>query len=220
MKYFFNVKFNQIKPTFLGIQYSNKSKLDIISIVIDSEPISVSTEEVISKQEYGEAKSLGRKFEQYKYYAISKEFNFELAWNNEVIRETVLKEIYTNLCNKLYGFDGNAEFLNNKNTHSIFKELLSKYGKTNKQILEDIDEFTNTKVKKHKCQKTTKHSRTTVGNMDFYIYYDEVLFSKLFKNIMPISIIENVNEIVVNKYELNNIYNYPNLNNLDFTILI
>jgi hypothetical protein len=92
------------------------------------------------------------------YYAISKDFNLKEAWNrwqqrtgcgdyNNTnlrlywIRENVLKPIYNELISEEYKSDILAyhEFPFN---YSSMKYLIKKYGKSNKQIAEEIKSFT------------------------------------------------------------------------------
>lgn len=92
------------------------------------------------------------------YYAISKDFNLKEAWNKYDlkessvkdligggvytqkvywIRENVLKSIFYELINK----DINFHNYDNLFTYKYFKELINKYGKTNKQIAKEVEEF-------------------------------------------------------------------------------
>jgi hypothetical protein len=87
------------------------------------------------------------------YYAISKDFNLREAWNRWQlrtgqgdrnylqpreywIRENVLKPIFNDLTYLDRDEDKYSWF-----TYKNFKYLINKYGKTNKQIAEDILEF-------------------------------------------------------------------------------
>lgn len=87
------------------------------------------------------------------YYAISKDFNLKEAWNRRQlrtgqgdrnylqpreywIRENVLKPIFNDLTYLDRDEDKHSWF-----TYKNFKYLINKYGKTNKQIAEDILEF-------------------------------------------------------------------------------
>jgi hypothetical protein len=87
------------------------------------------------------------------YYAISKDFNLREAWNRWQlrtgqgdrnylqpreywIRENVLKPIFNDLTYLDRDEDKHSWF-----TYKNFKYLINKYGKTNKQIAEDILEF-------------------------------------------------------------------------------
>lgn len=139
MKYFLDTEF--LEGTQKGI-FNTKPTIDLISIGIVCED--------------------GRE-----YYAISKDFNLKEAWNrwqpeyddvyvgdgkNYWIRENVLKPIYNELVlhhtsvdwyykNPHLGekvYDGRWLKFNYKS----LKWLINKYGKTNKQIAEEIIEFT------------------------------------------------------------------------------
>jgi hypothetical protein len=104
------------------------------------------------------------------YYAISKEFNLEEAWNRfEVvnyttkklhkrvkgeidtykeywIRENVLKPIWEEKCKEGFSFKNSPMTpygIETLFTYSNFKKLLNKYGKTNKQIAGEIKKFTS-----------------------------------------------------------------------------
>lgn len=114
------------------------------------------------------------------YYAISKDFNLEEAWNRfdwkqkkvsdgipgaykeYWIRENVLKPIWRELFFRADDCSG----LSNKQTEQFFqdvnlggydhyfsfkslKALIDKYGKTNKEIAEEIKDFCKLKVKKY-----------------------------------------------------------------------
>ncbi|MDA3854644.1 MAG: 3'-5' exoribonuclease [Candidatus Woesearchaeota archaeon] len=118
------------------------------------------------------------------YYAISKDFNLKDAWNNEWLRENVLKPIWKEwVWNPL-----KKEFPFNKES---IKDILNKYGKTNKQIAEEIKEFVNY------ANHTKEGFNTVFNNLDikdkvnwmkkdkpeFYAYYadyDWVVFCWLF----------------------------------------
>ena len=105
----------------------------------------------------------------WEYYAISKEFNLKEAWNRYDlksmsgksgirentqekvywIRENVLKPIYKELLKKEnnsnvkgnYMFGFNLPVIKYDFTYKNLKKLLSKYGKTNKQIAFEIVNF-------------------------------------------------------------------------------
>lgn len=132
MKYFIDTEF--IEGTQKGIFKDSKPTIDLISIGIVSED--------------------GRE-----YYAISKDFNIKEAWNrydevanrlfpigpeyNRVywLRENVCKPIFLELATK-----NNHEFVGTTFTYKLFKKLIKKYGKTNKEIAEEIIEFCSIKV--------------------------------------------------------------------------
>ena len=139
MKYFLDTEFLEgTQKTLFG---NTKPTIDLISIGIVAED--------------------GRE-----YYAISKDFNLKEAWNrwqqrtgegdrNNVeprlywIRENILKPIWRELVQKwaleeekanrvscTTGYNPPIKF-----TYKCFKKLINKYGKTNKQIAEEVKEF-------------------------------------------------------------------------------
>lgn len=102
------------------------------------------------------------------YYAISKDFNLKEAWNRYDIkkewysidesnqstrdikvywiRDNVLKPIWEELMDKEYNeisqYGNNKPIWSDKNfTYKKLKRLINKYGKTNKQIAEEIKDF-------------------------------------------------------------------------------
>jgi hypothetical protein len=135
------------------------------------------------------------------YYAISKEFNLEEAWNRYDIhtmtnlrgdidtnkkkvywiRENVLRPIWEELSFK-YIEDRRFPDDNSLFTFKSLKNLLDKYGKTNKQIAEEIKGFVNytgwevdPPIHEHKLKER--------GLPQFYAYYgafDYVAFSQIF----------------------------------------
>ena len=144
------------------------------------------------------------------FYAISKEFNLKEAWNrhdvktmtnlrgdsdtNKMkvywIRENVLYPIFWHLYQKyypakseeLYGNLGN--FIGWKERKGTgmkeFKKLLDVYGKTNKEIAEEVFQFcTNDSLP----IKTSEYYNAQHENIEFYGYYcdyDWVVFCWLF----------------------------------------
>lgn len=135
MKYFLDTEFIEgtQEKRVLGFKVKTKPTIDLISIGIVCED--------------------GRE-----YYAISKDFNLKEAWNRFDVkkdfskpqglgdtkvywlRDNVLKPIYYELCLK------DEEPLNSKNNPLNFsfktlKNLIVKYGKTNKQIAEEVKHF-------------------------------------------------------------------------------
>lgn len=167
MKYFFDTEFIEGKQkTFFG---TTKPTIDLISIGI-----------------IGDECDSGRK-----YYAISKDFNLKEAWNRfdldygsgdqknyppkkiYWIRDNVLKpifdELYIQEAHVIYRADFNYKNL---------KRLVNKYGKTNKQIADEIIRFcyytgweVDPPVHSHKLKEK--------GNIEFYAYfagYDWVVF--------------------------------------------
>jgi hypothetical protein len=140
MKYFIDTEFIEgpQEKRFMGIKYGEtKPTIDLISIGIVSED------------------SRG-------YYAISKDFNIDEAWNRSEIkegkkvywiRENVLKPIFHELGCKELGFDAEdtrKAFLANdsklrggRNDLRLLKRWIKKHGKSNEQIAEEIKRFCN-----------------------------------------------------------------------------
>lgn len=143
------------------------------------------------------------------YYAISKDFNLKEAWNRYQmkqvygdarnrypygvkeywIRENVLRPIFDEFIQKEYdlvekmnrmGVPNSGE-VKDKFTYRRFKKLLNKYGKTNKEIAEEIKTFVYSEGKISKHRKQNQYSLTS--NPKFYAYfadYDWVVFCWLF----------------------------------------
>lgn len=125
------------------------------------------------------------------YYAISKDFNLREAWNRfqmkEVvlhdtdfymekeywIRENVLKPIFYELINK----DINFHNYDNLFTYKYFKELINKYGKTNKQIAEEIEEFCKEKNRNYYNLPKGQGYRT-IGEKGEEVYQNTKFCSK------------------------------------------
>lgn len=191
MKYYYDTEFLEgtQKKRFLGIPYGEtKPTIDLISIGIVAE-------------------------DDREYYAISKDFNLWEAWNRfdekvnmnykptfgggsdghynpkfikeYWIRENVLKPIYYEWIGKDIDFH-EVDF-----TYRDFKTLLNKYGKTNKQIAEEIKTFINEEpVKTSKSSNMTILTDKSKGTIlrgyvkpEFYAYYadyDWVAFCWLF----------------------------------------
>ncbi len=153
------------------------------------------------------------------YYAISKDFNLDEAWNRYDekvetmygdmrnhfpegrkykeywLRENVLKNIF----NELY-WEDTRRLCNHKRVYGLaadysltfcykdFKYLIDKYGKTNKQITEDIKTFCHCELhlaKRRGGLDFTKEEATPL----FYAYYadyDWVVFCWLFGKMMDL----------------------------------
>lgn len=198
MKYFIDTEFVEgtQDKTIFGIKYSKtKPTIDLISIGIVAED--------------------GRE-----YYAISKDFNLKEAWNRYDIktmtnlkgdsdtnkmkvywlRDNVLKPIY----NELVLHHTSADWYH-KNPHlgekvndgrwlefnyKSLKWLINKYGKSNKQIAEEVVQFIDTRwVEEGNISKGfmypggTSIKEVKTSNVQFYGYYsdyDWVVFCWLF----------------------------------------
>lgn len=136
------------------------------------------------------------------YYAISKDFNLKEAWNRydlvkdgfrDVgltpnykkvywIRENVLKPIFMDLLHKFNPAKHDIFDIKLKDfTYRNLSKLIKKYGKTNKQIAEEIKEF----VGFPHYQSKNSHMRNAVVSTKpiFYNYYgayDHVVLCWLF----------------------------------------
>jgi hypothetical protein len=192
MKYFIDTEFLEGKQdkTLLGFKYGEtKPTIDLISIGIVAED--------------------GRE-----YYAISKDFNLKEAWNRHDlkkaypddteegsytvkvywIRDNVLKPIFVELFIKDRDLnkeicleEQNKKVIESKMTYSWLKNLLDKYGKSNKQIAEEIMKFTSSiqnidkNIPDH--LQVPEQFKTDYSKPEFYGYYadyDWVVFCWLF----------------------------------------
>lgn len=148
------------------------------------------------------------------YYAISKEFNLKEAWNrhdlvinkqypmgpeyNKVywIRENVLKPIFYDLFVKEYSLNqevclDHKSTIEAKMTYSWIKKLLNKYGKTNKQIAEEVIVFVSKPIYIH-----TTEGGKHIASIDpinshpifygYYCDYDWVAFCWLFGKMLDL----------------------------------
>jgi hypothetical protein len=114
------------------------------------------------------------------YYAVSKDFDIKAAWENEWLRKNVLKSIYY----QLLGKDINFHELNHF-TFGNFQKLIEKNSKSNKQIAEEIKDFTSyRRVESLTVNKTSGEIvETNLSTLSFYGYYsdyDWVVFCWLF----------------------------------------
>lgn len=174
-KRMFGIKYGQTKPT-----------IDLISIALVAED--------------------GREF-----YSISKDFNLKEAWNRYDlkvekmygdarnifpdgrkykeywIRENVLKPIFEELFEEYVYADDYKGSVDMKFEYDNLKFLINKYGKTNKQIAEEIKEFTNPVQNMDKnipdYMQVPEQFKTDYSKPQFYGYYsayDHVVFCWLF----------------------------------------
>lgn len=201
MKYFLDTEFIEGKQseTFLGFKYGKtKPTIDLISIGIVSEDCCDFKEKGAGhiNEELGNYCCDKHKLPfQKEYYAISKDFNLKEAWNRYNIkqewyslddsnqstrdikvywlRDNVLKPIYDELFHK-WCTDTNSltgdEFV--YFNYSNLKKLITKYGKTNKQIAEEIKEFTGTE--------------DVIEFYGYYSAYDWVAFCWLFNKMIEL----------------------------------
>lgn len=180
MKYFIDTEFIEGKQdkTFLGFKYGEtKPTIDLISIGIKAEDNKLDNEPnmpVLNGREY---------------YAISKDFNLEAAWKNEWVRENVLKKVFEELHNiaihdvkRANGIGVILPFPKHGFTIKNLQRHLNKYGKTNKQITEEIIEFAQQKA-------YTIETGYKPDGIEFYGYYsdyDWVVFCQLFGTMMEL----------------------------------
>lgn len=168
MKYYIDTEFIEgtQKKRVLGIElpryFDSKNTIDLISIGIVSED--------------------GRE-----YYAISKDFNLEEAWNrydlkSDIdnggykkvywIRDNVLKPIWREL-----GYLEGAtkeEFV--EFNYKTLKSLINRHGKTNKEIVQEVIEFTKVEVDEYSKVPADKD----IQFYGYYADYDWVVFCWIF----------------------------------------
>lgn len=148
------------------------------------------------------------------YYAISKDFNLKEAWNRfqmkQVygdqrnifpygvreywLRENVLKPIWrelivleTDYLVKQKRMIGYAKDLNMNFNFKNFKYLVNKYGKTNKEIADEVKSFCIFYPRYNDKTEITTHFQDS--NIEFYAYYadyDWVVFCWLFGKMMDL----------------------------------
>lgn len=206
-KYYLDCEFIEGKQDkkFLGIKYGETPfTIDLISIGIVSE-------DCCDFKEKG-AGHINEKLGKYccdkhklpfqnEYYAISKDFNLEEAWNRHDLqlpeemgdepikvywlRENVLKQIWMDLFEqhgKYTKFDASYAWdeMKDSEKYVYLKMLLLKYGKTNKQIAEEIKEFINQKVN----EIETGYKQESIEFYGWYSATDWVLFYSLYGSLM------------------------------------
>lgn len=111
------------------------------------------------------------------YYAISKDFDMQAAWDNQWLRDNVLKSIFADLC-KLAKDETTYQF-----SYTHLTLLLRIYGKTNKQIAEEIKAFVYSYVVDNPDTVTNWDEVTRKSPIKFWAYfadYDWVVFCWLF----------------------------------------
>lgn len=218
MKYYIDTEFNEgFHKAFMK---PNRHFIDLISIGISSE-------------------------DDREYYAISKEFDVYTAFNKHEVkvnfdfkpqqeeseynpmytkeywlRDNVLKPIYWELIKMEEPILCHAEYAFNF-TYNNFKRLIKKYGKTNKQIAEEIEQFVG------KCsltsvdtdRKLTDNGIQLIEEPEFYAYYadyDWVVFCSLFGTMMNLpkgfpmycrDLKQTLDEVIENRY--NNLKLHP-----------
>ena len=190
MKYFYDCEFLEgTQKTWTGVSLPT---IDLISIGIVSED---------DRKYYAISKDFNLKeawnrydLKEVKCHAgdvihVDKDIVFRKDSNTLVkksywIRENVLKPIEMDLfklhCKANVGHDG----IEGKGDYKAFKWMLNKYGKSNKQIAEEIKEFTNVIEKEYpekclcgerdtcyQCQEVSEYNNNLDDNIKFYGYY-------------------------------------------------
>lgn len=169
MKYFLDTEFHEYKKKPLFSKGINTIELISIGIVAENRR---------------------------EYYAISKEFDVKAAWKNEWLRENVLKLIHAELLSqtKQYEFWGNigqgkeaanryVAWAYNKQYSNLCNELhslIQQYGKTNKEIAEEIQVFTGREVIEDKFGNGHWYWEEKPEFYAYYADYDWVVFCWLF----------------------------------------
>ena len=194
MKYFIDTEFVEgTQHTLFG---KTKPTIDLISIGIVSE-------------------------DHREYYAISKDFNLKEAWNRFEWKDwnsTHTEDKDRNLKQKVYWLRDNVlkpifremmigshaislDTYDDQFTYKFFKKLLNEYGKTNKQIAEEIKDFVSLKASGSILAFTPNHNATYEDRIDeikrnyprympefygYYADYDWVVFCWLFGNMIDL----------------------------------
>ena len=174
MKYFIDTEFLEgpQNKTLFGISYGKtKPTIDLISIGIVAED--------------------GRK-----YYAISKDFNLKEAWNRFYLKHTGFGDrnnlppikdywIRNNVLKNLFN-NHVANYNKEINTLKEFKNLVKHFGKTDKQIAEEVINFTHINICYPNVAKEQAYNNKKMFDVprpEFYGYfadYDWVAFCWLF----------------------------------------
>jgi len=153
MKYFIDTEFHEYgkQPKVLGLKVGKPiDTIDLISIGIVSEEIGEPLASMTDERRNNLIKSgKGIKHQNSReYYAICKEFDLKAAWDNEWLKENVLKSIHEELVNmniqdakRATRFMVGGVLLSEQFTYRKFKRLINKYGKTKKQIAEEVKKF-------------------------------------------------------------------------------
>lgn len=146
MKYFIDTEFHEYskQPTIRGLKIGKPiDTIELISIGIVSE-ITESKMVYANNKLESNTKTLHPSRE---YYAICKDFDLKAAWNNEWLRENVLKSIFneciqkeTNEYKKALNI-GVILKIRDSFMFNNFKYLINKYGKTREKIAEEIKRF-------------------------------------------------------------------------------
>lgn len=222
MKYFISTKFiegtQKERFPFSLFRKETKPTIDLISISLVAED--------------------GREF-----YAISKDFNLKEAWNRlqiseteswgvndkrnsiYLVRENILSPIFEELVNKDLNYDKIRilEVINNF-SFKYFKHLINKYGKTNKQIAEEIKDFVAPSYERFDGHAGWYSQNDYIKKVkpEFYAYYtdyDWVAFCWLFGKMddLPIGFPKYCFDLKQEMYRIEKSYNTKD-SNLIFSV--
>ena len=204
MKYFLDTEFHEYhkQARIAGIKLGKSiPTIDLISIGIVSETFLPSTNPAEGK--FGEPTER-------QYYAICKDFNLRDVWNSyqmesydrmgnlysrpkkvHWLRDNVLKSIYDELVNKHLERHLTIEEFSTFNYKNL-KTLLSIFGKTKKQIAEEILDFTSNGYfdkTGFDFEDKKRYELYDTFSPEFYAYYadyDWVVLAQLFGSMMDL----------------------------------
>lgn len=167
MKYFLDTEFHEFKKKPL---FSKKGidTIELISIGIVSESVTYKTYSDKLKTNQVDQDYCPQK----EYYAICNEFDVKAAWDNEWLRENVLKNLFNN-----DKFNHYKEIC----SRAEFAKLLKHFGKSKYQISKEILQLVGGNA--NELQEGMKLSWECNTSPEFYAYYadyDWVVFCWLF----------------------------------------
>lgn len=177
MKYFIDTKVHVYskQSKLLGVKVSKPiDTIELISIGIVSDNIPIYKDNTKQKHNVKDKE----------YYAVCKDFDIKAAWNNKLLREGVLKSIWKELNFKerletntmpinigkhviqagIYALKSLSNTIDNTLSFEFkdFKRLVNKYGKSRKQIANEIKDFIGLKqggfniTSKNSCEAAIK----------------------------------------------------------------
>jgi hypothetical protein len=135
------------------------------------------------------------------YYAVSNEFDLKHVWNKYDLksqlemgdppvkvywlRENVLKPLWLHLRKQITGAQKEYTSCWETFTYSHLKQLIAQFGKSNKQIAKEIEDFTS-QVKFRGLLKENPDPIDTPVFYGYYADYDWVLFCSLFDRMLDL----------------------------------
>ncbi len=194
MKYFIDTEFHEYhkQHKVAGIKVGKPiPTIDLISIGIASEDIetinlNIVKDHILTK----DIKNSNIGSYEKQYYAVCKEFDLKDAWEHTWLKSNVLYNIAFELTTQEYteaGWDLDElerfEEVWNESDAKAFKEmkrLVNDYGKTKKEIAEEVIEFTQQKAHTIK----TGYEVDLIEFFGYYADYDWVVFCQMFGNML------------------------------------